>query len=153
MGLYSATSTLVPITSIRTGTSQPIVNTVTEYINGLDLWVQSGNEKLAWQISYYTDSSIPFLICRGLSPEETDLNATPVPNQRYTVFLLNTQGGLCWLFDGIAIELDLGPNYDKENPTVITNKFKAESPDLSNTIVRWGTSAEIAAILGARSPI
>jgi hypothetical protein len=125
----------------------------TEYINGLDLWVQTANEKLDWQLSYYTDSQIPFLISRGLDIAETNLNATPDPNRRYTILLINTQGGLCWLFDGIAPVIDLSPNYDKENPTVIVNKFKAESPDLSNTIVRWGTATELGTILGSRSPL
>lgn len=153
IGLFGATSTLVPITSIRTGVCQPVVNCATEFVNGLNIYVQTGNQKLAWQLSYYTDSQIPFLISRGLDPSSSDLNATPDPNIQYTIFLLNTQGGLCWLFDGVSPEIDLGPNYDKENPTVITNKFHAESPDLSVNIVQWGTAAEIAAILGARSPI
>lgn len=154
VGLYGATSVLTPVPTLRTKDITPTINTPTEYVPGLNIYAQSGDQKITFSIYFYTDSAIPFRLNRGLDPNESDLNATPNPNQKYTLLLINSDTTkMSYLFNEISTQLNLNTNYEKEQPTETTVVFTAEHPDLSYNIVKFGTPSALGLLLGSRSPL
>lgn len=124
-----------------------------EYIVALNQYVQSGPREITFGLQYYTDSDLPYLLCRNLSTTETDYNADSDPSRKYVLFLVNDETKRSWLFPEIQVELDLSVPYGKGQPTTTTCNFRATNLSLAYDLMSTGTAEEMNLLLpSARRP-
>lgn len=123
------------------------------YIPALNQHVQSGPRTVSFTLTFYTDSGLPALLAKSLLING-DINDPPNPSNKYVVLCINANSTKkSFLFNEISTQVSYDPNYDKSNPVTIRVNFTAENLDPEYDLYQEGTPAELALILGPRSPI
>lgn len=151
-GMLAASTPLERVSEQRTEGCSPTDVTPSEYNVALNLFVQSGPRTVTFSLTFYTDKNLPAKLAKSVDLAG-DLNQAPNPQNKYVLLLTNTNGGKSFLFNEISVIPSYDPNYDKDKPTQITVNFITTNLDPEYDLYTQGTVAELAAILGPRSPI
>lgn len=156
VGTFGASSQLTRIPLVRTKEVNPHASTPTEYVSGLNIFVQSGDQKVEFEIHFYADTGLAIKLARCLAINETNINNVPNPARKYQLLLFNSDPTkMSYYFNEISTKLDLFPNYEKEKPTELSVGFVAQNPNLAANIISVGsatTSPNIYDLMGPVNP-
>lgn len=152
-GAGFSSQVLVKISSIRVDGTAISDVTETEWVQSLGTRAQTGPREIKFQLSFYTDNSMPYRLCRNIRTTDS-LNTTSDPSYQYVLMLINSDTTKnSWLFPQISAELDLEVNYNKDKPTTTVVNFVATAIVLSTDIMSVGTASAVNALLpSARRP-
>lgn len=154
VGNSTSSAELTEITGITTGPSRLFEGFEEKYFPGLNKQLQVGTYTATVPFAFYGNELIVHNLARGRSVTQTDRNA-PSENTFYTVLLLGIDetSSSSILIDTCRTDRKFEKTFAKTEPGSTPINFTAENPSRYVKIITYGTAAELAVILGIRSPI
>lgn len=154
VGMYGETDILTRVTAVTTGPTTVTESLPETFVPGLQTTIQSGLHEVSFNMTFYGDDELILRLSRGLDLVSGNADDPPEFNT-YQVLLLHPieDEPSSFFFPRMRIVHTTALNYDKTRATEIGLQFIWQDRNRYTRIYYQDTYDNLAAIMGAVSPI